>query len=399
MKNTILNSRAFAFGIFWIFALTLQAQQQQQQRGGGNFTQGGGGATGGAGSSSGSSGTRTYRNNTQIGDAVITSDPETKKIIVITDEETGEQIGSVISSLDRPKPQVLIKVVFLEVTYREGLDVGVEGGITKNVNASSTFTGSNLFNLAQQGTTPLSPATTIPGAGIYSIVGDDFRATLRAIAEAGKLEVLSRPSILARNNQMASITVGKQVPLITNVRFDNFGNAINTVTYQDVGIILRVTPFITSDGMVQMIVAPQISALSEQTVTISTGVNAPVIDLRSADTVVVTPDGQTVVIGGLMETSKTSTDSKIPLLGDIPWLGALFRHKIRSSSKVELLIFLTPYVVASPRDLSSISLEQSPSELAPKAFTERELNRFLDGVKVKQPEPEEPEPKKGSRKK
>lgn len=396
MKNTILNTRLAVVAFFWILALPLHAQQQRG--GAGNFTQGGGGNTGSS-SGSGSSSARTYRNNTQLGDAIITSDPETKKLIVITDEETGAQIGDVISNLDRPKPQVLIKVVFLEVTYRDGLDIGVEGGITKNINASSTFSGSNLFGLVQQGTTPLSPTTTVPGAGIYSIVGDDFRATLRAIAEAGKLEVLSRPSILARNNQMASITVGQQVPLITNVRFDNFGNAINSVTYQDVGIILKVTPFITSDGMVQMIVAPQISALSERTVSISTGVNAPVIDLRSADTVVVTPDGQTVVIGGLMATSKTSTDSKIPLLGDIPWLGALFKHKTRSNSKVELLIFLTPYVVASPRDLSTISLNQSPSELAPKAFTERELNQFLDGVPLKKAEPGEPEPKKNSRKK
>ena len=396
MKNEILNIRTLTLGFFWILALTLHAQQQQQQqRGGGNF-QGGGGNS--SSSSSSSSSSRTYRNNTQIGDAIITSDPETKKLIVITDEETGEQIGKVISNLDRPKPQVLIKVVFLEVTYRNGLDIGIEGGVTKNINASSTFTGSNLFGLVQQGTTPLSPATTLPGAGIYSVVGNDFRATLRAISEAGKLEVLSRPSILARNNQVASITVGQQVPLITNVRFDTFGNAINTVTYQDVGIILKVTPFITSDGMVQMIVAPQISSLSEQTVTVSAGVNAPVIDLRSADTVVVTPDGQTVVIGGLMQNSKTSTDSKIPWLGDIPWLGALFKHKLRASSKVELLIFLTPYVVPAPRELSSISINQNPTELAPKAFTEKELNQFLDGVPVKKIEPSAPEAKKNSRK-
>ncbi|MEO6033914.1 MAG: hypothetical protein ABIQ35_01535, partial [Verrucomicrobiota bacterium] len=166
MKNTIFNARFAAAGILWVFALTMQAQQQQQRGGGGNF-QGGGGNNNN--SSSSSSGTRTYRNNTQFGDAIITSDPETKKLIVITDEETGVQIGKVISDLDRPKPQVLIKVVFLEVTYRHGLDLGVEGGVTKNINASSTFTGSNLFNLVQQGATPLSPATTVPGAGIYSV--------------------------------------------------------------------------------------------------------------------------------------------------------------------------------------------------------------------------------------
>ena len=87
------------------------------------------------------------------------------------------------------------------------------------------------------------------------MLGENFTATLRAIAQAGKAQLLSRPSILARNNQPATIQIGQNVPLITNVRYDTFGNAINSVSYQAVGIILKVTPFITSDGMVQMIVS------------------------------------------------------------------------------------------------------------------------------------------------
>ena len=89
--------------------------------------------------------------------------------------------------------------------------------------------------------------------------------TLHAIAQAGNAKVLSRPSILARNNQPATITVGQSVPLITGVRYDNFGNAINSITYQDVGVILRVTPFITGDGLVEMIVSPEISRLDPTT--------------------------------------------------------------------------------------------------------------------------------------
>ena len=101
------------------------------------------------------------------------------------------------------------------------------------------------------------------GAGMYQILGNDFQATLRAIAAAGKAEVLSRPSILARNNQPASVVVGQYVPLITSVSYNTISGApINSVTYTDVGIILTVTPYITSDGLVQMIIAPQTRPLT-----------------------------------------------------------------------------------------------------------------------------------------
>jgi general secretion pathway protein D len=118
---------------------------------------------------------------------------------------------------------------------------------------------------------------------------------------------------LTRNNQPATITVGQSVPLVTSVSYNGLnGLPINAITYQSVGIILRVTPFITSDGMVEMIVSPQISQLSSQTVPVSLGVNAPIIDMRSADTVVVTPDAQTVIIGGLMQNQKTKPKAKFP---------------------------------------------------------------------------------------
>ena len=172
---------------------------------------------------------------------------------------------------------------------------------------------------------------------------DDWSATLRALSTRGKVEVLSRPSIMARNNQEAVIVVGSEVPFITNSRTDALGNLTNTITYDNVGIILRVTPFITSEGTVEMIVAPEISSLTAQTVPISSTVSAPVIAKRSAETVVVTPNGQTVVIGGLMETQRIENIRKIPLLGDIPGLGAAFRRTIKSDVKKELMIFLTPH--------------------------------------------------------
>jgi general secretion pathway protein D len=333
---------------------------------------------------------RQYNAAGTVGNATISVDPETRQLIVITDAETSEQISQVVTNLDRPKPQVLIKVVFVEVTHADGSDIGVEGGFTgtdKGVtgNAADVFGLSGLNQIATNiqknalGQPVQSFIPTPPGAGLYQILGQDYQVTLRAIAASGKAKILSRPSILARNNQPANILVGQSVPLITNVRYDTFGNAINSVSYTDVGIILRVTPFITSDGQVEMIVTPEISSISAtESVTISTGVQAPVIDKRSADTVVVTPDGQTVIIGGLIADRKTESVSKIPLLGDLPLLGFAFRSTTKKDVKTELLIFLTPHIVQAPSQLAALSMKEQEKAGVTKSLTEEELSKYLD---------------------
>lgn len=344
---------------------------------------------------SSSTSTRQYNAAGTVGTATISVDPETRQLIVITDEETSHQIGQVITNLDRPKPQVLIKVVFVEVTHGDGSDIGVEGGFT-GTDKGITGNGANVFGLSglnqiatniqynSLGQPVQSFLPTPPGAGLYQILGQDYQVTLRAIAQSGKAKILSRPSILARNNQPATILVGQSVPLITNVRYDTFGNAINSVSYTDVGIILRVTPFITSDGLVEMILSPEISTVSStESVTISTGVQAPVIDKRSADTVVVTPDAQTVVIGGLIANLKTESVSKIPVLGDLPLLGFAFRSKTKKETKTELLIFLTPHIVQVPTQLAKLSAAEQEKVGVAKTLTEDELSRFLDQLPVK----------------
>ncbi len=357
-------------------AIQVGAQQTQRPQTGGGPTRTTG-STGGTGSSP-----RQYYPNGVVGDATITADPETRRLIVITDDETSRYVSQVITNLDRPKPQVLIKVLFLEVTHNDGSDIGVEGTFRKQMNNAPTFGSvSNLFGLSP-GSPNFSPnpIPTPPGAGIYQILSQDYTVTLYAIAKAGKTEILSRPSILTRNNQQATITVGQSVPIITGTILPTANSGpINTITYQNVGVILKVTPFITSDGQVEMILAPQISALSDQTVNISVGVNVPVIDIRSADTVVVTPNGQTVIIGGLMQNLKGQVVSKIPFLGDIPFLGAAFRRTTKTTTKTELIIFLTPHIVYEPGQLAALTAgEQNNSPMMNKAFTEKELNQFLD---------------------
>ncbi len=362
-----------------------------QQFGGG----GGGGTRGGTGGGARSGGTTSggiggYYPNNRVGEALISSDPDTRRLIVITDEETSQYVGQVITNLDQPKPQVLINVVFLEATYNNNFDLGIESSYGHKIDSNTSVGATNLFGgLASQGA---ANGFGVPGAGLYSIAGRDFSVTLRAIQANGSLEVLSRPTILARNNQQAYILVGQQVPIVTSVTYSGLNNLpISGITYRDVGIILRVTPFITQQDYVEMIVSPEISSLdNSQTVQIAQGVNVPVINTRSADTVVVTPNGQSVVIGGLMENNKTSTESKIPLLGDIPGLGNLFKRKQRGGTKTELMIFMTPHIVRHPSDLRNASEgEWSRTENSPNAFSEQEMNRFLDGVPVRpKPEPE-----------
>jgi len=376
--------------------VALPASAQQRGAGAG----GAGASRSGLGSSSSSA--RQYPSSGTIGDAYFSIDPETRRVVIIAPEETMPFISQVLTNLDRPKPQVLIKVVFLEVTRNNSSDIGVEGGFQKNINSTTTGNGANAFGLsglasAGGSNAPLAnvfgqPLQSFqpmpPGAGLYQILGQDYQVTIRAIAQAGNARVLSRPSILARNNQPATILVGQTVPLITSVRYDTMGNAINGIQYQDVGIILRVTPFITGDGMVEMIVQPEISSVSAtDKVAISSGVSAPVIDKRSADTVVVTPDGQTVIIGGLIQNQKTDSESKIPFLGDIPLLGAAFKRKIKTDTKTELMIFLTPHIVQAPSQLAALSASEQEKATAPKSFSEQELNRFLDNLPTKEDVP------------
>lgn len=396
--TTMSKRTSLRCGAVTVLAMLCALPLCAQQRGGG------GGNAGRTGASSGNTASRTYPSNGTIGDAYFSIDPETRRVVYIADEATTRYIAQVLTNLDRPKPQVLIKVVFVEVTHNNDLDIGLEGGwgrqgMNGTINSASAVNGFGLSGLSSVvGTNfnqfgqpissfaPVSPMTQ-QGAGLYQILGQDYQVTLRAIAQTGNARVLSRPSILARNNQPATITVGQSVPLITSVSYNGLnGTPINAVTYTSVGVILRVTPFITADGLVEMMVSPQISSIDPNlSIPISAGVNAPVIDVRSADTVAVTADGQTIIIGGLMEADKSQTDTKIPFLGDIPLLGNLFKRRQRSDTKTELLIFLTPHIVQNPTELASLSARERYKSEGMKSFPEQDLSRFLDSLPTKEP--------------
>jgi general secretion pathway protein D len=372
---------------------------------GGGFGGGGGGFGGGAGAGAGTaSSTRNYTNSTMVGDALISSDMESRNLIVVTDPKTYQIIKDIVADLDKPRPQVLIDCVFVQVTHTNELDLGTEmtykGPVAISTNPIGTATtqfglglagaanpsipdlGTGLLTQPGSTTTANSGVTSSNGA-FYSLVGRDVNATIHALASVNKTEVLSRPSVLTRNNQQATILVGETIPIITSSTASALtGEPTNTIEQQDIGIILKVTPFITAEGNVEMILDPEISSLSSQSVPIGNNVSFPVINKISADTVVVTPNNQTVVIGGLMQTQKTSTENKIPLLGDIPVLGYAFKFKTSNTQKTELIIFLTPHIVRDPADMANLTIEErNRMELTPKAFGNGELNKYGTGVK------------------
>lgn len=348
--------------------------------GGGGFT--GGGAGGGGGGTS-TNGSRQYQNSTLVGDAMITSDVDTRRLIVVTDDATNDNIRKIVADLDKPKPQVLINVVFLEVTHENDLDLGAEASYTGPIaiKTNPNGTATTKFGVANQLADPSS--ATAYGA-FYRLTGTDVNATIHALSTANHVEVLSRPSVLTRSNQQATILVGQQVPTVNgSVVSETTGAVTNTILYRNVGVILKVTPFITSEGYVEMILAPEISSISATTVSLSAGVNSPVIDTRAADTVVVTKSDRTVVIGGLIANQKNDLDSKVPILGDIPILGAAFRRQTHNHTKSELLIFLTPHVVNTPDDLDRMTVvEQQRLNLVPESFGKKEVDKFLDPTKT-----------------
>tara|TARA_B110000014_G_scaffold108268_1_gene74250 strand:+ start:148 stop:1302 length:1155 start_codon:yes stop_codon:yes gene_type:complete len=319
--------------------------------------------------SAGGTGSRQYFNNTMLGDALIEFDIETRSIIVIADEKTNLQIEGLIEELDKPKSQVLIKVAFVELTHNDNSDLGIDAIFNGSIGGEegNALTAGTAFDLGGSG-------------GLVQLNYDDVSVSMNAMAEEGRLEILSRPSILTRNNREALISVGSLVPFAQSGNVNSVtGIAIPQYEYESIGISLRVTPYITPHGLVELSLFPEISETTDEKIIVAEGLELPVFATRSAQTVVVTPNGKTVIIGGLMQDNKVETERKVPFLGDIPILGSLFKRTVKKDTKTELLIFLTPFIVQNPNDLVSLT-EQERSGSTVKAGTEsgKRLDNFLN---------------------
>jgi general secretion pathway protein D len=341
------------------------------------------GGSSGIGSSATGANAATSLIASMVGQVEIVADSDTNTLLVLTANKFEQPVRDIIAELDRPVPQVLIKCLIAEVTHDRSDDLGVDFSV---LNLSRGLTaGVNNGNIG----------SAVAGGGLaVNLVESQITTTLHALAVADKLDVLSRPYILTSDNQEANILVGQDVPFVSSIRYDVNNNPIITPQYQDVGIILDVTPHINADGLVVMDVNPEISSQSTSSVNISgsasSPVNAPVFNSRSASTHVAVRDGDTIVIGGLMQDMKTQTVNKVPILGDIPYLGLLFQRDQVTKTKSELLIFLTPHVAQVPTALQGMSademrgIHQAPNAVQPGMF-QQHIDEMRLGGSATQP--------------
>jgi general secretion pathway protein D len=226
--------------------------------------------------------------------------------------------------------------------------------------------------------TDLGAAGATLGGFSFTITGEDFNFLFRALQQDGRLELLSRPMILAEDNQEAHISIGQKVPFVGNVNILSDGRTQTIVEYEDVGIILDVTPHINPDGYVTLEIKPEISSLSDSSVQITEGVFAPVFNKREAETTVTVKQGETIVIGGLITSQEEHRENKVPILGDIPLLGELFKAQVTQKEKTELLIVLTPVVVQNERELRELSeRERDKDDLMPDSMRRSPLMENL----------------------
>jgi type II secretion system protein D len=321
-------------------------------------------------------------------EVTIVGDQKSNTVLVNASPRYLEKVRAIIDELDVDPPQVLIQVLLAEVSLDSSEALGPEFGRGRIGTVDVTAGMGNLPGVGgRTGNQLLGSLFSNSGTPNVAIGAEDFELLINALASQSRVQVLSNPSVMVENNSDGFIQVGETIRLPDSVSFSSAGQQ-SSVTPEDIGILLKVTPSINPEGFVRMEIEPEISRLSLQTTQISENFNSPVVTRRRATTTVTVKDGQTVVIGGLISDRFERVDRKIPLLGDIPIVGALFRQFKENSSKTELLIVLTPHVVRSPsqaggdraRELSDQMLDKLT---LPPELLEQIRRGELEGMRVK----------------
>lgn len=360
---------------------------------GGQRNADGGGAGGGgmaAAAGAGASTSTSSSGDSLSEETYFQADPNTNSLLVLTSSKNYDKIRPIIEKLDEPVGQVLIKVLFAELTHSNTVDWGTEFAMLNLRGGGNGTQSVDVFGRPLDLTTPGS-ATSPLGLGTTASTGlsvrtvqGDIDLTIHALQETGRLNVLSRPYVLTRNNQMATIKVAEEVPIPSGTSQGTATTQTNFTYRDDIGIVLEVTPSVNPEGLVNMTVTPSITTRTGETVQISENLFPEVFATRSASTRVAVLDGQTIVIGGLIEDQVKDTVKKVPLLGDIPIAGALFKRTVRAKTKTELLIFLTPFVAKEPKALTDISdAERARSNLGKDDQSSEIFQKHMDAMQGK----------------
>jgi general secretion pathway protein D len=307
----------------------------------------------------------------QNGSMRVTADENTNSLVVIASPEDYRIIRGVIDKLDIMRRQVFVEATVVEVGSEDALDLGVayhggvpgdDGGVSVaagQFNASSlSLTTDALSGLAVGvfGDTIDLPTLDTSTGETTTLSIPMFGVALQALATNSGVEILSNPSLLIVDNEEAKITVGRNVPFPSSTSYTTGNQAIQSFQREDVGITLKVTPQINEANFVTLEISLEVAEVEDSGSSLSelASSGGPTTSKRETENTVVVQDNQTIVIGGLIGTTQTKATTKVPILGDIPLLGVLFRGNRDTSRKTNLLIFLTPHVINEPADLQEV---------------------------------------------
>jgi type IV pilus assembly protein PilQ len=295
----------------------------------------------------------------------VSSIQGTSHVIVTDVESKVKQIAALISTIDRITPQVLVEVRIYDITSKDNLDLGVEWSAGRRTNLDSAGNIINDdFTVSRGGADTYIGSKTDPAimGGFEGATGKTADATLgflrlgllnehinvdaqlRAEKENVDAKLLANPRILVLDNEKALFDIVTEHPYVE--RTITSGSVTENVQFKNVGIKLEVTPHVARDGMLRLNISPEFGVVVGQ-VTVSSS-NVPVIDTRKVNTTALVKDNQTVVLGGLRKKDASQQVNKIPLLGDLPLIGGLFRFEGESTVTTELVVFITPHIVIEP---------------------------------------------------
>lgn len=338
-----------------------------------------------------------------VGAITITADKATNSLIIVASPADYENLSHIIRQLDRKRRQVYVEAMIVEASMDKLRELGVKWRLAARHKGEPVMIGGfgTISSGAVQNIIQGLEGVALGGLGNFirdipiTIIDDKGNITSQNITIPGfaalfslndfrdAVNVLSVPQILTSDNKEAEIVVGENVPFISKRERDltTTNTVLSSIERKDVGITLKITPQITEGDFVKLDIYQEISSLKQvsENVLINVG---PTTTKRSTKTTVFAKDGQTVVIGGLMQEREETTLNKMPILGDIPLIGLAFRNETVSKKKTNLLVFLTPHIVKEPEAIASItSQKQKEFGMAENRFAENELLiKFKEGV-------------------
>lgn len=270
----------------------------------------------------------------------ITADKDTNAVIINAPESMRVRIQGLLNEIDREPAQVAIEASILEVTLNNEFNLGVDwSGISDNGHWSGSAFSGEATNFPT-----LAPGITI------NYVNTNIQAAVRALSSRSKVRIVSAPKIATVENGTASLQIGDQVPIITQSSQSTSSDdarLINTVDYRDTGVMLKVTPRISSSNRISLVVTQEVSSVAR---TQTSGIDSPTIRQRKMESTLIIPENQVVALGGLISSSQSESDSGTPYLKDIPWVGNLFKGQARNGDRTELIVLIQARILRTPSD-------------------------------------------------